>query len=379
MNNKKIIVSVIALIVVFAAVAKFSNKKPIVTAEKPQLPQSVSVQTASDSKILIKDVQYPATVVGDQQVQITAKAAGTITTAPYNIGDKVVVGALLARIDDSGIVLQAADNGFQSVQVQQSQLSQQQASDSLSLAKKNYKDLKSAYDDQQSNSTMPQTVSKAQVDSAKKQIDIAQIQLSSATVGAQSTLDNHMITSPISGVIINKSVSVGDSVSVGQAIATISKSSNIKIQFYVDQDQLSNLSLKQEISAQDSEGSALQLEITNIAAAADPITRRFLIEAIPQDAASQLLSGTILTVTVKNSVKPQNSADFILPLSTINVGQNESSIFVVEDNVARKVVATIVGVSGESAEISADISPDALIITDGSKLVQDGETISIKQ
>ena len=379
MNKKKIIGSIVVLAIVFVVVAKISSKKPLVVAEKPQLPQSVSVQAASDSKVLATEVQYPAIIVGDQEVQITAKSAGTITVDQYGIGDKVNAGTLLARVDDTGSISQSGDAGFQSVQVQQSQLSQDQAQESLSLAKKNYKDLKSAYDDQKSNSAMPQTVSKAQVDSANKQIDIAELQLSSANVGANNVLDNHLITSPIAGVVINKAVSVGDSVSVGQLIATISKSSNMKIQFYVDQDQLSSLLVGQQISAQDGAGNNLQMKITNIAAAADPVTRRFLVEAAPQNVQGQLFSGTILTVTIKNSISPQNSANFILPLSDINVGQNESYIFVADNNVAKKVDVTVANVNGESAEISANISPDALIITDGSKLVQDGETIAIKQ
>ena len=377
MNKKKIFGSILVLIVIFAAVAKLSTKKPVAIEEKPQPSQNVSVQAASDSKVFMNEVQYPAMVVGDQQVQITAKSAGTVTAASYNIGDKVGSGALLVRIDDTGNTLQATDNGFQSAQVQQAQLSQKQANEYLDIAKKNYKDLKKAYDDQQDNPALTKTVSKAQVDSAKGQIDIAEIQLKGAKVGTKSTLDNHLVTSPISGVIISKNVSVGDSVSVGQAIAVVSKSSNIKIQFYVDQDQRGSLVRGQEISAVDNNGKALQIKITNIAAAADPTTKRFLIEAVPVNSSNSLLAGTVLAVTISNSIKPQDANNYILPLSAINVGQNESYIFVAENNVAKKIAVTVANVNGESAEISASIPSSAMIITDGSKLVQDGEAITI--
>ena len=46
---------------------------------------------------------------------------------------------------------------------------------------------------------------------------------------------------------------------------------------------------------------------------------------------------------------------------------------------AKKVDVAVASVNGESAEFSAAVSPDALIITDGSKLIRDGESISIKQ
>ncbi len=380
MNKKKTIGAIIILIAIFALVAKISTQKPVVVTEKPGNPQNVSVQLASSSKTLLQEVEYPATIVGDQEVSVTAKSAGTVSAMAFGIGDKIGAGALLARIDDTGNILQTSEKGFQSAQVQQSQISKEQADESLALAKKNYKNLKDAYDEQQKDSTLVATVSKAQVDSAKKQIDIAELQLDSAKVGLKSILDNHLITSPITGVVISKDVAVGDSVTAGQLIAKISQSKNIKIRFYVDQTQRSQCTLGQEISMLDATGNSLPLKISNIAIAADSITKRFLIEAIPIDYSStSLLSGTILTVKIKTSLQPKNNNDLILPLSAVNVGQNESYIFITDGKIAKKTSVTVVQVNGETAEIAIDLPAETRIITGGAKLVHDGETISIIQ
>ena len=380
MNKKKVIGSIIIVIAIFAITAKISKKQSVVVTEKPVQPQAVSMQLVSDSKTLNQEIEYPATVVGDQEISVTAKSAGTVSNMNYGIGDKIGMGALLARIDDTGNVLQASENGFQSAQVQQSQLSKEQAEESLALAKKNYKNLKDAYTEQQKDSTLTATVSKAQVDSAKKQIDIAELQLASAKVGFKSVLDSHLITSPISGVVISKDVAIGDSVTAGQLIAKISKSSNIKVQFFVDQNQQSNLTSGQEISMLDADNNLLPLKISNVAISADPTTKRFLIEAVPVNySGASLLSGTILTVKIKTNLQSKNSNDLILPLSAINVGQNESYIFIADGNVARKVLVTVVQVNGETAEISTNLLAETKIITVGAKLVHDGETITITQ
>lgn len=380
MNKKKIIGSIVIIIAIFVVVAKISTRKPVAITEKSSQLQNVSVQLASDSKTLVQEIEYPATIVGDQEVSVTAKSAGTVTAMAYGIGDKIGAGALLARIDDTGNTLQTTEKGFQSAQVQQSQLSKEQADESLALATKNYKNLKNAYDEQQKDSTLVATVSKTQVDSAKKQIDIAELQLDSAKVGLKSILDNHLITSPISGVIVSKDVSVGDSVAAGQLIARISQPGNIKIQFYVGLDQRNNLTLGQEISMLDSSGNSLLLKISNIAITADPTTKRFLIEAIPSDhSGTPLLSGTIITVKIKTSLQPKSSANLILPLSAVNVGQNESYIFIADGNMAKKAPVTVVQVSGETAEVAANLPAETKIITSGAKLVHDGETISIIQ
>lgn len=366
MNKKKIAASIFVIALLFIAALRYEKKQPAAAPETAKPPLKVSVQSAADSKALLQKNQFPATVVGEQEVKVTAKSAGTVIVAPSNIGRKVGIGTLLAQIDDTG-TLDIGDQGLRSLQVQQAELSAEQAKKSYSLAKDNYNNLKKA-----------SLATEAQKDSAKTQRDIAKLQYENALLGLNGSVDNHLMTSPITGVITNKAVSVGDSVSVGQLIATVSKSSNIKIQFYVDQQQREKLASGQKISAQSANGDSLFLIVRNIAVAADQGTRRFLIEAYPEkQGATTLLAGTILTVSVETASQPQNKSNFILPLSAISIGQNESYIFVTDNGIAKKIVVTVAKVDGETAEISSKLSPETLIITSGNKLVQEGETIEI--
>ncbi len=366
MNKKKIIAAVVVVVVLFIVAVRFPNKKPVAVQDVPSQPIKVSAKLAADSKTLVEKNQFPASVVGDQEVKITAKSAGTIMVAPRNIGSAIGAGSLLAKIDDTG-TLDIGDNGLRSLQVQQAQISVEQAKKSYNLAKDNYNNLKK-----------DSSATSAQKDSAKTQRDIAKLQYENATLGLNGSIDNHSITSPISGIITNKAVSVGDSVAMGQLIATVSKTTNVKIQFYVDQDQRAALTRGQEIFAIDGDGNSSPLTIQNIAISAEPTTKRFLIEAYPKKQNLALLGGTITTVSIETSIKPKIGMDLILPLSAISVGQNESYIFAADNNVAKKIPVTIVSVNGETAEISSQISPETLIITDGSKLVRDGAAIALQ-
>ena len=367
MNKKKLTASVLAVIIIFIVALRFPKQAPAALQDSPKQPIKVSVKVAADSKFLSQEKQFPATVVGDQEIKITAKSAGTVIVAPGNIGSKINAGALLAKIDDAGS-LDAGEAGLKSLQVQQSELAAQQAKKSYELAKDNYDNLKKSAD-----------ATSAQKDSVKTQRDIANLQYENATLSLSGTIDNHSVTSPISGVITNKAVSVGDSVAIGQLLATISKSTNIKIQFYVDQDQRTMLTRGQEILATDTNGNSIPLLIQNIAIAADQTTKRFLIEAYPEkQGQTTLLAGTISSVSIKTTTKLQNENNFLLPLSAINVGQNESYIFVADNNVAKKIIVTVANVNGETAEISSTISPQTRIITDGNKLIQDGESIVVQ-
>lgn len=364
-NKSKIILSVLAIVAIFAAALQLSNKKTTVAEEQKSEPQMVSVQKVSDSKNLNQANQFPATVVGDQEIKVTAKAAGVISGANFNIGDKVGAGTSLGRIDDIGN-LQVGDQGFRNLQIQQNQLSVEQAKKAYSLAK-------DVYDNTKNSNSATST----QKDTAKAQVKITKLQYENALLGLTGSVDNHLVTSSIAGTITNKAVANGDSVSVGQELFSVSQSNKIKLQFFVDQKQRAALKVGQEISAIDADGNNLTFVIKNIAIKADETTKRFLVEAYPKTA-TPLLSGTILTATVQSQKAVEQNNHLFLPLSAVSIGQNESYIFTLENNVAKKISVSVKDVQGENVEIVAELAPETLIIIDGSKLVSDGETVTIK-
>lgn len=357
MNKKKIIISVGMISVIFIVAMQISNKKTEIMPVVQKEAIKVSVKSGSDSKILLQKNQYPANIVGDQEVKITAKSSGTVLIAPRNVGDKITVGSVLAKI---------GDDESQSLQVQQSQLASEQSKKSYSLAKDNYDNIRKS-----AGSTT------AQKDAAKTARDIAKLQYENSLLSLSGSVSNHLITSPISGTITNKAVSIGDSVSVGQLLATVSKTTNVKVQFFVDQQQLKNLTRGQKISLIDSAGKESTWIIRNLSSTGDSITKKFLVEAYSEKNSTTLLAGTIATVEIETELKAQNSENFILPLSAISVGQNESYIFVVENNAAKKINVNVINVNGENAEISGDIIDQTSIIVDGNKLISDGEKITI--
>jgi len=346
--------------------------------EEEKAPISVGVQSVKESAVLNQTLEYPATVAGDQEIEVRAKTGGTAVRVNFDLGKKVAAGTLLAKIDDTGNNLSVGDSGFRSSQVQQSELSVEQAEEMLELAEKVYKNLKDAYDDQKENPALPQTVSKAQVTAAKRQIEIAEIQLENAEVGLDGELDDHLITAPVAGTITQRFIAAGDSVSVGEPIATISRTDRLKIRFYANEEELRNFPIGKIISFQDNQGNVSEGKVANISPQADLVSKRFLVEALPQSK-SALKIGTVITVQAENAVYPQKEGAIIVPLSSVTVGQNESYIFILgEGSRALKVPVAIERISGENAEISAALSPADRIIVRGSKLVQDGDPVKIE-
>lgn len=361
MNKKKISIAIVSVALLFVLASRFSRQEPITQEDTLKQPITVTVQSAKDSRKIQKTSTFPALLSSDQEVRITAKSAGTIILAPGNVGQRMSKGSILALIDDNGL-----DQNLHSLQVEQATLA-------VSQAKKLY-DLAKYTNDKLRKSGSATKTEKNQAETSK---DIAKLQYENAQLTLAGTIDNRTLRSPLSGSIVEKAVSVGDSVSFGQLIAIVSQNSVLKVSFFVDQALRGTLTKGQKISATTSDGTIVPLGIRNIADVADSATKRFQVEALPlkQDPKS-LLSGTVVTVSIDTTLTPKDPVHFILPLGAITLGQNEQSLFIIEDNRVKKIPLTLISVSGENAEISAEISDDSLIVIDGNKLVSDGESVT---
>lgn len=356
MKKKIILTSLVILVaIIFLVAFRYSKNRQVSVEIKSNEPLRVAVQSAKDSKVLVENISYPALTAGDQEITLTAQAAGVVTQLNFGLGGKVAQGARLMVIDNIGNFSSIGENNLESSAIQSLEFAVESAEDSYKLAKDNYKN-----DDSYAN---------------KKAKSIASNNLKVAKANLAGALDTRYAVSPISGAVTGCFVSQGDSVAVGQKLATISKTGLTKIQFYVDKEDFVNFKIGTRITINE-DGNEIPGNVSKISPQADTATRRFLIEARPQNNVP-LIIGNVIYVTFENVKKPADSKNLILPLSIVTVGQNENYIFIAENGKAKKVQIEIVRVLGEAAEIKVDLADEAQIITDGSKLVQDGDAISV--
>jgi len=354
--KKKLIIAAIILAVVFVSVIFLSRKKVVSDQIAPKEALSVTIQSAKNSASLTQTLEYPAITAGDQQITLSANVSGTITGLNFDLGDKVFQGKQLVTIDEIGNNSGIGESGLKSYNVQALELSVESAEEKYKSAKRTYQDDKTYAN--------------------KKSKEVAEIDLETAKVNLNGALNNRLVVSPISGTITQRLVSEGDSVSIGQKIATISKTALTKVQFFADKEELPNFKIGTKVSINE-DGNDLTGIVTRISPVADTITKRFLIEAKPTGK-NPLIIGSVINVSLSITRTPSVSGNLILPLSAITIGQNESYIFIVDNNHAKKVNIDIIKVQGEFAEIKSAITSDVQIIINGSKLVQDGEEVLIK-
>jgi len=218
----------------------------------------------------------------------------------------------------------------------------------------------------------------AQLNGAQSQIDSLSGQASLARI----QVDNLTIKAPIAGKITQKMVSAGDTVSPGQVVAVMSQTAKLKIQTYVDQAYVNSLLVGMPVSVSDNNGNTFKASIISVSPAADVTTKRFLVEAAFDDenVDNSLNPGIVISVSIDMMKSAEKPGSVFLPITAVNIGQNENYIYLYENGTVKKQLVNILSVDGENVELNsqAELSPEALIITSGNRLVKEGDQVILK-
>lgn len=216
------------------------------------------------------------TVSAAEGVDIAVQASGIVKAVNFKANDKVSAGTLLVQIDDSvdRSGLAAAES---TVAVSQ---------DALTRAK--------ALVDRSVGTVADQQAAQNKLDQARGALD----QL-------KATIALKAISAPFSGTIGIPKVEAGQYVQVGTVIATLQNLDAMKVDFTVPEQQLSSLSLGQDVSVALSENSTTFTgKITGIDPKIDPASRLVSVQARIEKTNGALQPGQFAHVSVKLPVEP---------------------------------------------------------------------------
>lgn len=358
--KKQFLITIGAALLIIGATFFFVQKKtstPNTPAEQTKTPLSVHAESIADRQIASFDFSYPGIISSEGEADLTAQVSGTIVSASLVLNKSVSTGQTLFRIDDTSSSLEQK-NGTQSADLQTAALSFQNAKKAYQEAVRN--------DHQQGNSA-----SESAKIQAKNSRDLAE-------VAYTALLDKRVVKSPISGTVTVKNVSVGDTVSVGTPLATISRGKKT-IRFFVSDTERLLLAPGQTISfSKDADGkNGIAGTILRVSQAADPQSKRFLVEAESTDPKFKDFStSSIVTVFISVSKKAQ-PGNFFLPLSAVLNEQNGSSVFIYDNGKVKSVPVTIENIDGETVELSGITDQQTLVITTDVKRLKDGDITTL--
>ena len=199
-------------------------KKPLLALALLLTVAAIAYATYRQSHKLTLEQQYRLQTVEKGDVKLTVSANGTINPVTLvNVGTQVSGTVKKLYVDfnnkvEKGQILLELDNALLSAQLKQDQASVQNATASLELAHANEARTRSLY--------RQEYASRLEMDTAvqAKKSAQAQLELTRATVEKdRANLAYSVIRSPVSGVVVDRSVDVGQTVAASLQTPTLFK------------------------------------------------------------------------------------------------------------------------------------------------------------
>lgn len=342
------------LLVLFAAVYGFEQFKQqmigqFLSAKPPPSPVAVVKAALAPVPRYFESI---GTTTAVSQVTVSPQVAGRVVGILFESGAVVKAGDPLVQLDDG---TERADLANFQAQAKLAQVNLQRA---IALAKEKYG---------------PQ----ANVDQQQSNLDVAR----AGIARSQVLIDQKLIRAPFSGTLGIRQIDVGQYVSPGNAVVTLTNLDRLLVDYTLPEQRRASLSagLPVEIRADAYPDRMFKAELTSIEPQIDPLTRAIKIQATMENPGHLLQPG--MFVRARTILPPQGEA-VILPETVVDYTTYGESVFVVQQDgqddagaPRYKAVQTFVDVGARfegKVSITKGVSAGDLVINGGQVRVQNG-------
>lgn len=387
---KKIIIYAVIVIAVIGgiiSVRKFtSDQKNIPTA----VTASKTAVEAQEVKLVEKNSghTYKATLEACEQGIVGSKLSAKVISISFENGQYINAGDALITLDEQDIRNNIKASESQ-LKVTEQQLSSAEVS--LKKLKLNLEDVQRNYDRQKALYEK-EAISQVDFIAAEKSLNSAQadyeagnisIETAKANIEAQKvslanlqdSLNNTVIKAPISGVITGKSVSIGQMVSPGTALATINNISAVYAKIQVPEDKINSVKIGQAATVTiDGSDTTYNGIVQNIDLSVDTSARVFNCKIKIDNSDKTLYPGVFAKVDLISGDKTQM---ITVPINALVGSEGNYSVFINDNGKAKKQEVTIGETDENNVEITSGIQNGEQVICSNTGSLQDGDEIDI--
>jgi len=249
--------------------------------------------------------------------RLSFRVAGTVEALAIKVGDRVVQGTLLARLD-------ATDH---ELAVEQSAASLAQTRAGLRQAEADYDRTRALYENNNA-SKAELDAGRASAESASAQVEVA----GKALAQARRQLAYTRLVSPMAGAVAATFVEVNETVSAGQAVLQLTADAPPEVEIRVPEIQIARITAGQSaevtfdaLPGQTIAATVTEVGVSAVGAAAFPVTLR-----IDQDG-DAIRSGMAAEVSLRVGDASGNAqAAIFVPLVAVGEDQHGRFVFVLE-------------------------------------------------
>ena len=333
-------------------IAKLTDK---IAEEDPSLTEKSRLINAANltSRTFNKYIEIEGTVVADEYANVTSEVPGRITSLSYKEGDYIKKGALVAKIDMESMRKQIAE-----------------IETSLHLARDVYERQERLWN-QKIGSEVQYLQTKNNVERLEKSIETINQQLS-----------KELIYAPISGVVDREFLKQGEVAAPGMPILKILDTYRLKVVANLPERYLTTAKKGLPVDLHfPSLGQEMSGRVTQLGRSIDPANRTLELEIAPSKR-SNLLKPNLLTeirikeLTIKDAIFIPS--EYIL--QQVNGQQYVYTIMSSNNEYRAKKTMITTGPSFQgNIVVTSGLSAGDLIATSGTRTINDGELIEIKE
>ena len=300
-------------------------------------------------------------------------SSGTVAEVMVNIGDTVVAGDILARLDP----------GSYDIDVGAAVAQQEAAQADLLLAKEQYRRLEQLFD--------RGIVAKAELDNARAALSSAESALKLAQAKLAKARDDRRRTAlvaPFDGRVSDRKINPFQEVAPGKPALTLVGSQELKARALVPETLAQGLQVGQPVtvavpSLSEAGISARISEIGAVAEAGAGIPVLAVLESRP-DLSARIVPGTTITLSLPVQ-EGQGVAVYLIPLSALAMndlprltaaggtgGRAPVFLFDAEQGLMERRLVEVAGLQGNMLAVSAGLNQGDEVVTAGTSFLEDG-------
>jgi RND family efflux transporter MFP subunit len=340
--------------------------------------QAIPVQTAVAQ---VGDVSSVNALTGDVtaniETNVGTKVEGMVQAVYVDMGDHVSAGQALAQLDPTDLNRQLVQTQAQ-IQVDQANIQSDQAS-SAQAATTDQRD-QSLYNSgalsQSDFDTAQLALSTAQAGLQAAQGTLAKDEAAVAII--QQELDELTITSPVDGIVVTRSIELGEEISTATTCFTIAQTSTLYVTVNVSEQNISGV--KQGTTAQitvpDVGTTVFQGQVTEISPTLNPTSQAYPVQIQILNPDPAILPGMTASVLFTGL---QSQPGVIIPVQAIEETPQGSEVFTVENSVAHLNLVQIGATSSTQAVVTSGLQAGEQVVITGQDLLSDNVRVAVVQ
>ncbi len=346
--NRKTYWLVLSTFALLACQAPGGDGKVAEEDDKDKAPEPVPVEVASVDRGTVNAVYVgTASLEADGEAQVKAKVGGEIVRLLVEEGDVVKAGQPLAKIDDERLRIELA-----------------RAKANVDKVAQDYQRNIELHD----KGLLPAGVFEGQrydLDALKASYELTRLELSYTTIRA-----------PISGVVSERVIKVGNNVNMGESVFTITDLDPLLAYLYVPEQDFQKLRSEQQVNLMVDAlpGKQYSGSIARVSPVVDPATGTFKVTIEVKDDSAALKPGmfgrlSIVYDTYENAV--------LLPRGAVVESDGRPSVFIADGDKARQQIITTGHVSGQNIQVVEGLTGDEMVVVIGQNGLKDNGPIKI--